>query len=393
MKKIIALLLSLLLISTLIGCEKKKDSGEIENDIYEKVVKTYQNDRLTITNEYSDLSFTDSISNITLSYRLFLPANYNSSEKYPVLLFLHGYNQIIIGEDILGGFSEAFSVAGDILSSAIVIAPQCPSGHWWYLDHVYDDERGVLGTAKHLLDYIIKKYNGDTDRIYVTGLSMGGYATWELLSRYGNFFAAGVPICGAGANTEYAEKLSNIPIKIYHGKADPTVNFSVSQRMYDSISAYQKGLVEFIALEDVGHGAWIYAYSDRTLFEWLFSQNRKTHQTIEYTPIPSFEVKSPRGRTIISDQDVFAAYTTLLNDEKSIELILTPDAKKRLVKEYKKYNGKTFTVYLRSKKLYDYKALKAREDDYYNILKTVDDSLFLEIEKIFNYYLSNSLVK
>lgn len=126
----------------------------------------------------------------------------------------------------------------------------------------------------NLLNEIQRNYSCDKNRIYVMGLSMGGYATWTLLENYPDVFAAGVPICGWG-NVYNAHLLVDIPIRIYHGRNDTTVSFSQSQAMYDAIIECGGKKVIFTKLSGYGHNVWEYAAYDDEMHEWLFSQSLK----------------------------------------------------------------------------------------------------------------------
>ena len=159
-----------------------------------------------------------------------------------------------------------FNAAGDIISGSIILAPQCPSGGWWNLDEDgYGDEMGWLGAAWRLLESVKSEYGGDPDRIYITGLSMGGIATWALIDRYPEKFAAAVPVCGIG-NSYSAYNLTGIPIKIYHGTADTTIGCGASDEMYNAILSAGGKMVDYKRLYGVGHNAWDTAYSDRDMF-------------------------------------------------------------------------------------------------------------------------------
>lgn len=148
-----------------------------------------------------------------------MPENYTSTKKYPVILFLHGAGEIgSDNEKHIENIKNILEYNYDLVSQAFVLCPQ--SSEWWDLDREYTgDQNGTLGSALHLLQAIQKSYSCDNNRIYVTGLSMGGYATWDLLEEYGDIFAAGIPVCGGG-NSKKAYKLKDIPIRIYHRRWD-----------------------------------------------------------------------------------------------------------------------------------------------------------------------------
>ena len=119
---------------------------------------------------------------------------------------------------------------------------------------------------------IIKKYPIDTKRIYVYGQSMGGFATWEIICRYPDMFAAAVPVCG-GADETQAKKIAKIPVWIFHGKLDPVVNVERSRNMFVALKQ-AGGKPKYTEYPKVKHNAWSYSYSPK-LFEWMFSQKKK----------------------------------------------------------------------------------------------------------------------
>lgn len=149
---------------------------------------------------------------------------------------------------------------------AIVISPQCPQDGSWTTELQLDALEG-------LLDQVTKKYRVDQDRIYLTGLSMGGYGTWELAMRQPKRFAALVPICGGG-DLARASLLKDVPIWIFHGAKDEVVSPEESQRMYDALKACG-GNVRFTLYPEADHLSWVPAYADPALYDWLFQQRRQ----------------------------------------------------------------------------------------------------------------------
>lgn len=297
--------------------------------------------------DFQKLTFNDKLNGNMLPYRLYIPDDYKASEKYPVILFLHGAGEI--GNDNvtqMSNISKMFELNGDLVSQAIIICPQ--SYEWWNLDRQYaGDQGGTLGSVLHLLTDIKGKYSFDNNRIYVTGLSMGGYATWNLLSEYGDIFAAGIPICGGG-NSGAAHKLKDIPIRIYHSRDDNTVSFSASQTMYNAIKNAGGKKVEFIELNGLGHNSWDYAYSDREAICWMLAQNKATNPTGKYEVIPYFRVVDENGETIISYYDIIDANIySRYNEGRKVIVDLTIDsvAKNKLKNVYETNPLNEFTVY------------------------------------------------
>jgi predicted peptidase len=123
-----------------------------------------------------------------------------------------------------------------------------------------------------LIHQLIKTQRIDSNRIYITGLSMGGYGTYDAIERYPNLFAAAVPVCGGG-DTSRAASIAHIPIWIYHGAEDPAVNPVYSLNMLQALTkaGAHPGFTQY---PEVGHFSWLGAYSDPLMLEWLFRQHK-----------------------------------------------------------------------------------------------------------------------
>jgi pimeloyl-ACP methyl ester carboxylesterase len=185
----------------------------------------------------------------------------DASRKLPLLLFLHGSGER--GEDLdqVRTHGPPKLIADGKKFPFIVCSPQCPAGEWWSAQQL-----------DRLLDEVIAEYPVDRDRIYLTGLSMGGYGVWELAAEYPQRFAAIVPICGAGSPQD-AARLKDIPTWIFHGQRDPVVPFQRSVEMADALKK-AGGTVKFTPDPNAGHDSWTAAYNDPELYEWLLRQKR-----------------------------------------------------------------------------------------------------------------------
>lgn len=210
------------------------------------------------------LSITSNGETSEMSYLIYLPPNYENGddEKWPLLLFLHGAGER--GDDL-----ELVKVHGPPKMIAqgedfpfVVVSPQCPEGVWWSIE-----------TLHALINDIVATHRIDTSRIYVTGLSMGGYGSWGLAYTYPDLFAAAVPICGGG-EPEKAPLMKEIPTWVFHGAKDEAVPLERSQEMVDALEE-AGGNVRFTIYPEAGHvGAWENAYGDRELWEWLVEQRK-----------------------------------------------------------------------------------------------------------------------
>ncbi|MBN1633227.1 MAG: dienelactone hydrolase family protein [Ignavibacteria bacterium] len=220
--------------------------------------------------------------NDSLLFRLLFPPDYDSSLKYPMITFLHGAGER--GKDN----ESQLNFAGDVFSEeetmkkypAFVLVPQCPEEYRWVeTDWSLEKHKMPESPSKPftllmpLIDKIISSYNIDTERLYIMGLSMGGFGVWDLTSRYPDKFAAAVPICGGG-DEEQAKKLIKIPVWAFHGKLDKVVLPSRSVNMIDAIKN-AGGNPKFTLYPDVAHGSWNNAFSEPDLFPWLFRHKLK----------------------------------------------------------------------------------------------------------------------
>jgi predicted peptidase len=218
--------------------------------------------------EQRPMSFKTTIKHrVDLDYLLSLPRDYdqNREQAWPLILFLHGAGER--GDDVQRvakhGPPKLIAAGKDI--PAIVVSPQCPSNQWW-TDH--------LEALIALLDQTARRYRVDPDRVYVTGLSMGGYGTWSLAGRYPERFAAAVPICGGGTRTGIARAI-NLPIWAFHGEADPVVPLDETTRLVDALKSRGAKNVKLTTYPGVEHDSWTQTYDDPALWEWMFAQKRR----------------------------------------------------------------------------------------------------------------------
>ncbi len=198
---------------------------------------------------------------VTLKYLIYLPKDYDQKESWPVLLFLHGSGERGDNLDLVKKHGPPKLIGTGKQFPLIVVSPQCPNGRWW--------EAVELAT---LLDEIVEKYKVDQDRIYVTGLSMGGFGTWSLAEYQPNRFAAIVPICGGG-EVYWSETLAHLPVWAFHGAKDTAVPTERSKQMVEALKK-DGGNPKFTIYPDAGHDSWTQAYNTPELYEWLLQQKR-----------------------------------------------------------------------------------------------------------------------
>jgi len=132
--------------------------------------------------------------------------------------------------------------------------------------------RSLAATVK-AAEALEREFSIDSKRLYITGLSMGGYGTWDALSRWPEKFAAAVPICGGG-DPAYARRMKDVPIWAFHGDEDKAVKVQRSREMIEALKA-AGATPKYTEYAGVGHDSWTRTYSDPALFKWLFAQSRK----------------------------------------------------------------------------------------------------------------------
>jgi predicted peptidase len=210
---------------------------------------------------------------VNLNYLLFLPEGYdaNAAKRWPMILFLHGAGERGTNVWKVATHGPPKNVATHPDFPFIVVSPQCAERHVW--------SRDVLLA---LLDEITAKYAVDTNRVYLTGLSMGGYGTWDLGMTYPERFAAIVPICGGGqllsvilSSREKGRAFKTLGVWAFHGGKDPTVPLEESQRMVNALKKVGVKDVQLTIYPDAGHDSWTEAYKNPELYEWLLTHERK----------------------------------------------------------------------------------------------------------------------
>jgi predicted peptidase len=221
-----------------------------------------------VSAEQKPLTFKQTIKHaVELDYLLHLPAGYDEDRQqaWPLILFLHGAGER--GDDVervaTHGPPKLIAAGKDI--PAVVVSPQCPANQWW-TDH--------LEALTALLDQTARRYRVDPDRVYVTGLSMGGYGTWALLARdTQRRFAAAIPICGGG-NRMGLLRAVDLPIWAFHGEADEVVPLDETTRLVESLQKRGAKNVKLTTYPGVEHDSWTQTYDDPAVWEWLFAQRR-----------------------------------------------------------------------------------------------------------------------
>jgi predicted peptidase len=216
-----------------------------------------------------------------LRYRLMKPTGYDPKERYPLVVFLHGAGER--GSDnekqLIHGVPEFARQENRQRNPCFLIAPQCPDNEKWaevdWSAETHKQSKEPAEAGRLVLELIAalqKEYSIDDKRIYLTGLSMGGFGTWDLLARRPNLFAAGVPVCGGG-DEGTAAILTHMPLWVFHGAQDNVVKPERSRNM---IKALEKagGKPKYTEYPTEGHASWVPAYKDPEMMKWIFEQKR-----------------------------------------------------------------------------------------------------------------------
>ena len=201
---------------------------------------------------------------IRMNYLVATPEDTDPRECLPMIVCLHGAGERGLDRKGITVHGIPSMLDKGLPVRAIILAPQVPD-----LSHVWNN---LADETFELIQLTAKEYSADPDRISITGLSMGGYGTWELGIMHSEYFSAMAPIAGGGMPWR-AGLLGNIPVRTWHGEDDDVVPIGSTQQMVDALRG-AGGKAEFEALAGVKHDSWTYAYTKTDVIEWLVSQRR-----------------------------------------------------------------------------------------------------------------------
>nr|AIA10534.1 prolyl oligopeptidase family [uncultured bacterium] len=212
-----------------------------------------------------------------MPYRLFIPAKYESRQKYPLVLWLHGgagrgsdNSSQISGGNTIGPHVWTLP-ENQSRNPCFVFAPQCPvDEEWATISKAQPSEQ--LHLALEILQLLQRTFSIDDQRLYVTGQSLGGFGTWSAITTRPKLFAAAIPVCGGGDESQ-ASKLINTPIWAFHGEKDEAVSVERSRSMVEAIKK-AGGTPRYTEYKDAGHVIWERVFHEAELLPWVFSQRR-----------------------------------------------------------------------------------------------------------------------
>jgi lysophospholipase L1-like esterase/poly(3-hydroxybutyrate) depolymerase len=234
------------------------------------------------------------VSGETMPYRLLTPQDYDPAKRYPLVLFFHGAGE-------RGTNNTAPLVHGTSLFArpenrdkfpCFLVVPQCPANQQW-VDMPWGADSGTrpekpsaaMTLALEILEKVVHEFSIDTNRLYVTGLSMGGYGTWDCITRFPERFAAAAPVCGGGDEKTVTPQAAKVPVWTFHSDDDGTVKVQRTRNMVAAMRA-AGGQPKYFEYWGLGHASWGRAYSEPELLPWMFAQRLGHPDTVTLTNKP-----------------------------------------------------------------------------------------------------------
>lgn len=199
-----------------------------------------------------------------LKYLLYLPSGYtkDKEKEWPLILFLHGAGEKGYDLNIVRRHGPPKIAENNKDFPFIVVAPQCPPGMYWSAE-----------TLKNLLEEVMGEFKADKNRLYLTGISMGGFGTWEMAITYPDLFSAILPICGGG-NPTLVHRIKSLPTWCFHGALDDIVPLSESEEMVEALRKVG-GNVKFTVYPEADHDSWTQTYNNYEVFQWFLEFSKK----------------------------------------------------------------------------------------------------------------------
>jgi predicted peptidase len=208
----------------------------------------------------------------SLRYGLFKPARYDAKKSYPLIVYLHGSRDTVSRD--LDWYQESIQKENPVF----VITPKCEEPNLGWGDTWHEGHTLAAAKTLNLADSLIKQYNIDTNRLYIYGISMGGFGTFSILAKEPGKFAAGYAICG-GSSIHVAGKLLQTPLWIFHGEADDIVPVYLSRGIYKEIIRLGGKSVRYTEYPGVKHNSWEDVSQEKSLTPWLLAQRKDQTKT------------------------------------------------------------------------------------------------------------------
>lgn len=221
-------------------------------------------------------------SGATIAYRMSAPQFPEAGKQYPLILFLHGSGECGMDNrrQITVGLPALMATLLKRGEPVIVLAPQCQSGNWWVKQLARNPDYAAaaepappLADTLDLCRRLVAQGLADPRRLYITGLSLGGFGTWDAIQREPELFAAAIPICGGG-DIRRGQEIKKLPLWVFHGADDKNVSVDCSRRMVASLKQIGGRSVRYTEYTKAGHSVWDRTYADPEVVEWLLRQKR-----------------------------------------------------------------------------------------------------------------------
>ena len=314
MKRVTSILLCILMMALALcpcfsltaSADEVKDAPIID---YKTVEKFFNDSKNSVTAVFKSSTGT------SLPYRMYVPADYDPTKSYPLVLSFHGAGER--GTDNTHIFRGG-SIMQRLLHPnerkehpCIILAPQCNPSSQWVLspwdpgtyDHSKIQKSPYMAAAEELLEQVLENYSVDQSRLYVSGISMGGFGTWDIISRNPDKFAAAIPICG-GTDASYLEGLKGFPIRTFHAADDGIVSCVGTRKANEILNGH--GDFKYTEYSSGGHLIWDKAHKTGDLTDWLFAQSldsvKTTYEGDENVTLKGSETATPGGALTVEYQ-------------------------------------------------------------------------------------------
>lgn len=213
-----------------------------------------------------------------MRYLLLVPRGHDKQQRYPLVFWLHGGGsrgddvKLLLAHGDQHGLGYLARSDNQLKFPSFIVAPQCPQNKFCSDPHS-DQPTNEMELVWEILDKVQADYTVDKNRLYVMGISLGGYGTWEIIMRRPGMFAAAVPICGGG-NAAKAPAMTKTAIWAFHGEEDEMVDVSESRKM---IAALKRAGANprYTEYKGVGHNSWVRAFAEPDLLSWMFAQKKQ----------------------------------------------------------------------------------------------------------------------
>ena len=273
---------------------------------------------------------------VTLRQFLYLPNGYDAdtTRAWPLILFLHGSGER--GNELervkVNGLPKELDAGRDV--PAIVLSPQCPAGARW-------ESESMVEALNALLTDAMTRYRVDPRRVYLTGLSMGGFGTWALAAAHPERFAAIAPVCGGGS-ADLAFQLRRVPIWAFHGAQDPVVPLAEMTTMADAMARVH-GDMRTTVYPEAGHDAWSATYANPELYTWLLSHEKSAPPLVH--PPGTVLTASSGDAAKAFDGDPATRWESERSDPQWLQIDFgAPTALRRLVIDWETAHGKVYDL-------------------------------------------------